>query len=244
MELFEYPATKTAQSRIWLIIFSDMLALLLAFFVLLFSMSTVDSGAWQAMVGSLAQRLNPVGLTKEVVSEEPPDIPRIFLPRATNLDYFQSVLEQKIQNEPLLSGAIMHRLDDRLVISFPSEFLFSIGEASLTEEGAGSARILGDMLHLVGNQVDVNGHTDPRIMAAGGEFRSNWDLSLARAVAVAKALEEGGYDRQIVAYGMADSRFDDIETELGREVRMNLARRVDVVVRNRIDAELGEYGSR
>ncbi len=43
---------------------------------------------------------------------------------------------------------------------------------------------------------------------------------------------------------MVDSRFDDIEIDLGRVVRMNLARRVDVVVRNRIDAELGEYGSR
>ena len=81
-------------------------------------------------------------------------------------------------------------------------------------------------------------------MAAGGRFKSKWDLSLARAVAVAKALEEGGFDRQIVACGMADSRFEDIEADLGRTVRMNLARRVDVVVQNRVDAELGGYGSR
>jgi len=221
-----------------------MLALLLTFFVLLFSMSTVDSGSWQAMVGSLTQRLNPVGMTREIVDEEPPDIPRIFLPRAANLDYLQSVLEQKLDDEPLLSGAVMHRLDDRLMISLPADFLFPVGGAVLTEAGSGAARVLGDMLHLVGNQVDVNGHTDPKVMAAGGRFRSNWDLSLARAVAVARALEQGGYDRQIVAYGMADSRFEDIETELGRAVRMNLARRVDVVVRNRVDAELGEYGSR
>jgi len=240
----EFPVSKRPITRLWLIIFSDMLALLLAFFVLLFSMSTVDSGAWQAMVGSLAQRLNPIGLTQEQVTEEPPDVPRIFLPRATNLDYFQSVLEQKTKNDPVLGNAVLHRLDDRLVISLPADFLFPVGSANLTDEALRAAQTLGDMLHLIGNQVDVNGHTDPKIMAAGGEFASNWDLSLARAVAVAHALELGGYDRPVVAYGLADTRFNDLEIGLGRRVRLDLARRVDVVVRNRVDAELGEYGSR
>lgn len=244
MDLPQFPVRQNTLSKIWLVIFSDMLALLLAFFVLLFSMSTVDSGAWQAMVGSLAQRLNPVGLTKEQKLEEPPEIPRLLLPRAANLDYLQSVLEQKTESEPVLANAVMQRLDDRLVISLPADFLFPVGGAALTDIGRRSAQVLGDMLHLVGNQIDVNGHTDPKIMAAGGEFRSNWDLSLARAVAVARALQDGGYERPVVAYGLADSRFDDIEVALGRAARMTLARRVDVVVRNRIDAELGEYGSR
>lgn len=232
-----------AKGQSWLIIFSDMLALLLTFFVLLFSMSTVDSGAWQSMVGSLSQRLNPVGLTQETVLDEPPDVPRVFLPRATNLDYFQSVLEQKMKGDPVLKNAVMHRLDNRLVISLPSDFLFPVGTATLTENARSSAMALGDMLHLVGNQIDVNGHTDPKIMAPGGEFTSNWDLSLARAVAVARALKEGGYNRPVVAYGLADTRFGDLEVKLGRRVRMDLARRVDVVVRDRADAQLGEYGS-
>jgi chemotaxis protein MotB len=244
MELPQFPVKKNTLPKVWLVIFSDMLALLLAFFVLLFSMSTVDSGAWQAMVGSLAQRLNPIGLTKEQKVEEPPDIPRLLLPRAANLDYLHSVLEQKTETEPVLANAVMQRLDDRLVISLPADFLFPVGGATLTDVGLSSARVLGDMLHLVGNQIDVNGHTDPKIMAAGGEFESNWDLSLARAVAVARALQDGGFERPVVAYGLADSRFDDIAATLGRDARMSLARRVDVVVRNRIDAELGEYGSR
>lgn len=244
MDTPELSNPRHVSGQSWLVIFSDMLALLLAFFVLLFSMSTVDSGAWQAMVGSLTQRLNPIGMTQEERIEEPPDVPRIFLPRATNLDYFQSVLEQKIVDDPVLGNAVMHRLDDRLVISLPSEFLFPVGTATLTENARSSAMILGDMLHLVGNQIDVNGHTDPKIMAVGGEFASNWDLSLARAVAVARALKDGGYNRPVVAYGLADTRFGDMEVGLGRGVRMNLARRVDVVVRNRVDAQLGEYGSR
>lgn len=244
MEPLQFPVPKRLMPQRWLIIFSDMLALMLTFFVLLFSMSTVDSGAWQAMVGSLAQRLNPLGLTREMVADEPPDLPRLLLPRAKNLDYFQSVLEQKFAGDPVLGNAVMSRLDDRLVISLPADFLFPVGGSTLTDDARRAARTLGEVLNLVGNQVDVNGHTDPKIMAAGGEFASNWDLSLARAVAVARALEDGGYRRPLVAYGLSDTRFDDLETGLGRSVRMELARRVDVVLRNRADVELGEYGSR
>ncbi len=62
---------KQKVSQAWLITFTDLTALMLTFFVLLFSMSEVRQGAWDAVVQSLSVKLNPVkaGPTKELASQ-------------------------------------------------------------------------------------------------------------------------------------------------------------------------------
>jgi chemotaxis protein MotB len=62
-----------------------------------------------------------------------------------------------------------------------------------------------------------------------GEYPSNWELSLARAAAVGNALKRAGYRRDIIAYGLADSRYDQLP-KLEEVQRQTMARRVDIVV--------------
>ncbi len=65
--------------------------------------------------------------------------------------------------------------------------------------------------------------------SAGGAHTSNWELSLARAAAVANALRRSGYTEDIIAYGYADSRFSQLP-DLPADQRRALGRRVDIVV--------------
>lgn len=215
----------------WLLVFSDMLALMLTFFVLLFSMSVVDSGAWQSVAGALRDSLNPLGLTSESREATPLNLPQIFIPKAVNLDYLFRVVRDKTADDPLLSRSVIERQDDRLVISLPSDMLFAVGGATLTREAMSAAHTLGSVLHQLGNQVDVNGHTDTKPMRNTTRFASNWELSLARAVAVANAIAKAGYTENVVAYGFADSRFNDMDPKLDISLRNDLARRVDIVIR-------------
>jgi chemotaxis protein MotB len=83
-------------------------------------------------------------------------------------------------------------------------------------------------LRNIANEAEVIGHTDPTPVETA--YASNWDLSLARAAAVADALKRDGYPREIPAFGVADSHFSELPDSLPWLHRLELARRVDLVL--------------
>jgi chemotaxis protein MotB len=218
----------------WLITFADLSALLLTFFVLLFSMSTVNSETWESIVDSLKQQLNPSKSGVGQSTGERNQVTRIVIPQSTDLDYLNTLIVGKISAHPLLSRAILTRLDDGLVISLPSDALFETGSATLTEAAGEAAGLLVEVLDLVGNRIDIHGHSDPKPID-GGEFVSNWELSLGRALSLATVLLGAGLDKDIAAFGFADSRYADISEGFTEEQRLSLGRRVDVVIREGVD---------
>lgn len=222
-------ADNNSQQR-WLITFTDLIALLLAFFVMLFSMSAVEPEPWESMTNSLTARLNPDFGWDSLTALTDLNADSTSADGAADLDYLQAVLSDKISNVPLLSKALLTRRGDRLVISLAADSLFSAGSAGLGEDARAALYAMGDSLRHISNRVDVNGHTDPTPVR-DGQYPSNWELSLHRAVAVADALASAGYTRQITAMGMAESRFHESAAEPDWEKRMRDARRVDVIIR-------------
>ena len=55
-------------------------------------------------------------------------------------------------------------------------------------------------------------------------------MTLARAAAVANELRRTGYARQLPIYGLADTRFNDLDAQIPEKMRNELARRVDIVI--------------
>lgn len=211
----------------WMITFTDLVSLMLTFFVLLFSMSNVKLDEWENVIDSLSQSLNPA---QEQVRESTAtfNIGTIFRKRAINLEYLASVLEEHLVNDPLLSGSRMMMLDDRLVVALPGDLLFEPGRAIMTPGARDAMFALGGIFRNIGNQIGVNGHSDP-IPPAGGEYASNWELSTGRAAAVANALRRAGYEDEIIAFGYSDSRYSELPA-VDEATRRAMARRVDVVV--------------
>jgi chemotaxis protein MotB len=80
----------------------------------------------------------------------------------------------------------------------------------------------------IGNQIGVNGHSDPS-PPKGNEYSSNWELSLARAISVANSFKRSGYTEDIIAYGYSDSRYSQLP-DLPEDERRELGRRVDIMV--------------
>ena len=225
---FEVPPESPPANRVWMIIFTDLVSLMLTFFVLLFSMSSVQVDRWDEMIDALSQTLNPSSEKTVTAVTAEYNIATIFRKRAVNLDYLGSVLEDTVTKDPVLSRSQLMRLEDRLVVSLPGDLFFAPGRAELSERAGQALFVLGGVLRNVGNQIGVNGHTDPT-PPTGTLFKSNWELSMARAVVVANALRRVGYSEDITAYGYADGQFSELPDILPEE-RMSLARRVDIVI--------------
>lgn len=220
---------KQASEAAWMVTFTDLVSLMLTFFVMLFSMSTLQMDEWDAMTDTLTQSLNP-GKLKTIASQTAQfNIDTIFRRQATDLDYLSGVLERGVAEDEILKTAKIMLLDDRLVVALPGDLLFSPGSAEMPEEARTALFVLGSLLRNVGNQIGVNGHTDPRPPSSSGGFSSNWSLSVARSAAVANALRQSGYTDDILAFGYSDSRYQQLPN-IPDEERAKLGRRVDIVL--------------
>jgi len=226
--LTQMPSTDEAASQAWLLTFTDLVSLMLTFFVLLFSMSNVKVAEWENIVSSLSKTLQPTPEKAVPVVSATFNIGTIFRKRAINLDYLVGVLKDSIAPVELLADTRIIRLEDRLLISLPGDLLFQTGRAVMTEQASEAMFILGGVFRNMDNEIGVNGHTDS-LAPVGDDYQSNWELSTARALAVANSLRNAGYRDKIVGFGYADSRFHKLP-EMAEAERRALGRRVDIIV--------------
>jgi len=109
---------------------------------------------------------------------------------------------------------------DRFV--FQSEVLFDAGEAQISQQGEDEITALADAILQLEDEIpdDINwvlridGHTDRRPISTP-RFPSNWELSAARAISVAKLLvDEGVSPQRLVAAGFGEfAPIDPADTE-------------------------------
>lgn len=213
----------------WLVIFADLLALLLTFFVLMFSMSSVQLSEWQALITSLSENLNPERAMIQDQDWNKVDEALVFEETALSLDYLKNIFEEKLSRDPILTRSTVTVLDDRLAISLPSDLIFEIGQAELDPEARSAMIELGETLRTIDNEIMVVGHSDLSPIS-GRLYPTNWELSLVRALLISKLIKTGGYSGTIEAYGNGSSRFGDLDESIPLDQRYNLARRVDVIV--------------
>lgn len=210
--------------------FADITALLLAFFVMLFAMSSLEPEKWKSVISRVVTvdqredtKAPPPDSTNTVSTED--------IAPALPTDYLSQVLAEKFKRHAILSRVMVHRLDRQVVLSLPADALFKSGEIVLTPAAREAVFSLASAVETLGNQIDVYGHTDqpPESQRA---FPSKWMLSLARAVAVATELKRTGLARNVTMLGLGDSRFGELHPDLPEARRHALARRVDVVIRS------------
>ncbi len=212
----------------WMITFTDLITLMLTFFVLLFSMSNVKLDEWKDMIDALSLSLNPSRTKSAAVLTAKFNISAVLRKRAINLDYLASVLQEKVNADPFLRHSRLMRLEDRLIIALPGDLVFKSDSAVITTRARKALFDLGGILRNIGNKVGVNGYSDPA-PPKGGEYVSNWELSLGRAAAVANELRRSGYPDDINAYGYSASRFNQLP-KVPESERRAMARRVDIVI--------------
>lgn len=215
---------------LWLITFTDVMALMLTFFVLLYAMSSPQKDKWEKITTSLGTQF-----TKQFSrpfhngDQDTINIDRISTTRALDLKYLKTLIDQYIKQEGLKDFRI-NQQKKRLVISLPSDLLFESGSADIETDAKKSIFSLGGILSRIHNRIEIAGHTDPSPLAADAPYHSNWELSLARSVSVAALLRESGYDREITVKGLSSGRYDELPENMTAKEKQALSRRVDVII--------------
>ncbi len=147
----------------------------------------------QAKIANLGQRLNAA-----------------LVQRVQELSRYRSDFFGRLR-EILSQRSDISVVGDRFV--FQSEVLFPSGGDQLNPEGQSEMEKLAQaILELEGEIPDeinwvlrVDGHTDNRPLSGTGRFRTNWDLSAARAISVVRYLVDQGVDpKRLVAAGFGE----------------------------------------
>jgi chemotaxis protein MotB len=132
------------------------------------------------------------------------------------------------------SGKLQVRIHDGLmVVQLPDNILFDPGKTDLKSAGKETIAQVAQILSgIEGRKFQVTGHTD-NVPIKSGKFKSNWELSAARAVEVVKFMSVNGMDaKRLSAAGYADELpVASNDTDDGR--RQN--RRIEIVVQPNIE---------
>jgi chemotaxis protein MotB len=219
----------------WLVSYADFITLLFAFFVVMYSISSVNEGKFRTVSDSIKAALNPIvspanvavpftiGQNKAVTVN--PTIDTVKEPAVRRLREIMRSLKNEtqvdiIQMKELTNGDI--------VLTLPDTVLFRAGEAVLRPEARPFIQAISDVLIDLDRHVRVEGHTDS-VPISTVQFPSNWELSATRAVTVVRTLSEqyGLQGDHLTAVGHADSR--PLADNLTPENRAK-NRRVEIVV--------------
>jgi len=181
----------------WLAAFGDLMSLLLCFFVLLLSMSSMDAKKVSEAIGSLSGAMSVLeGGTKTEISHKQM---QSAVQVSTNEETTQTVnrVKQAVSdaNEMMEKGkgpnVTVDEAQDGFVIKLPSSLLFKSGSATIENEDAllflkRIALIIQEIPNSM--EVSVQGHTDNQGPGKNSPFKDNWELSSARAISVLQEL--------------------------------------------------------
>ena len=218
---------------LWLITFTDIMALMLTFFVLLYAMSVPQEEKWEEISTALSSKFTNLYVKPfNTGSQDVISIDKISKSQALDLGYLQTLVK-KLLKARNIENVVIFQNGKRLVISLPSELLFKSGRADINFEGKKVLFQLGGALSRVKNRIEIAGHTDPVPITKGkSPYKNNWELSLARSAAVAAVLKEVGYSREIAIRGLSSARFDEMSSDVPEKQRRDMSRRVDIILMN------------
>ena len=212
----------------WLAAFGDLMSLLLCFFVLLLSMSSMDAKKISEAIGSLSGAMSVLeGGTQTEISKK-----RMLESTPIDVQDETSEVVNRVQQaagdanemmEKTQSPAItVKEAQDGFVIKLPATLLFKPGSATIENQDAllFLKRITLIIQELPNDmEVDVQGYTDNIGPGANSPYKDNWDLSTARALSVLHELILDGVNpARLSATGFAQYKpIATNATAIGRE---------------------------
>jgi chemotaxis protein MotB len=192
----------------WLLPYSDLMTLMLALFIVLYGMSTVDALKFQEMSEAFKSVLTggtSVLDQNAMISNNRTSLSEMETPKSTqdglmtkknelkrqeqqNLESLKKQLDTYIKENGLTDDLETKLNQSQLMITISDKALFASGEAVVKPEARQLAKAISNMLQQFPDyEVIVSGHTD-NVPISTYEFPSNWDLSSVRALNFMKIL--------------------------------------------------------
>jgi chemotaxis protein MotB len=243
-------------SERWLLTYADMITLLLVLFIMLYTISNIDSQKFKVLAAQLGAAFDP-GQTAavamhEVNGAEELEALKNIKPKnsaeasagasASNtkngeisIEDIQKELTSLVDANGLSAMVSVHREERGVVVSFMDALLFKSGSASINPQHNVLIKKVVSVINSVDNYIRVEGSTD-NVPIRNGQFDSNWELASQRAINLVYVLIGQGVDPtrlSVTSYG----EYRPIAKNDSR-ANMQLNRRVDIVF---LDKLLNEY---
>ncbi len=190
----------------WMTTYGDMVTLLLAFFILLFTFSVIDVTKFHKIMNSI--QLSFLGYTgvlektQELSDREDVDTSELeesvqvtpeemeILQKIREADDVQQQVQEFLRDVGLEDDVELKVVEDRgVVMELPDQIFFEIGRSELKPEARYVLDKLADLFRGLDNNIIIEGHTcDLPIRTP--QFPSNWELSVGRSVAVTRYMVE------------------------------------------------------
>ena len=207
----------------WLTTFNDLVTLLMVFFVLLFTMGSMDNQKLKDFQYALQSGLGILGEGSQVSiavrdARQDPDKVEILAQAEGEVE---AVDEQEVVDEQESASPIDEALKDLTDepgidvrysnqgahITFEDLLLFDFGKTDINPGGLAFLDKMATLIHKIPHPVRVEGHTD-NVPIHTARFPSNWELSIARAVSVVKYIAGSGKinPQRLSAVGYGETR--------------------------------------
>lgn len=178
----------------WLISYADYMTLLCAFFIMLYSVKSLDEGKYKAvqevlegMFTTQAQQLLPQ-----------PEVSTTVLENSNGMMPLYNTVKQQLQVFIDSNELILEQEGEWVKIRLKSDTLFPAGGWEISDDMMDVLSKLADVIRPIPNEINIEGHTDD-VPISSSSIVSNWDLSALRAVAVVRAFELFGVAPQRMA---------------------------------------------
>ncbi len=204
---YRLTAPASAPRTLWLITLVDLVTLLLAFFVLMFSMSHIEAKRYGALVKSYGDAFG-------AEADAPPSLARLpKIPAVTgeDLGYLEAVLKRAFAGTATLKDVQFRRTGQYLILSLPVEGVFAPGSGAFTDTAATPVFDLGGVLSNLKNRIAIVGSA----VMTPAEGAEAWALAMQRAETLADALARAGFQQPITVLGRGGAPAD-VAAALGR----------------------------
>lgn len=202
----------------WLMSYADMVTLLMAFFLSMLSISTIDAGLFEQMKQGLRSDL---GKDKDV---------------KTPLGEIKHDLDSLLASERKAGDVSVSMGKEGIIVEFSSSAIYDPGKADIGPTAkANMDKVLGaiENIDYYPFKIDIEGHTD-NVPIKTLQFPSNWELSVNRATNIVKYFVEKGISAErLKAAGYADTKpkAPNVDTATGRNLPDNQAKNRRIVLK-------------
>jgi chemotaxis protein MotB len=241
----------------WLVSYADFITLLFAFFVVMYSLSSVNEGKYRVLSDSLVQAFRSVDFNEQGQQLVVPPVSVVKRPPQRRTDSDDKSAARRRQTartmhdmaaairrvlQPLTENGQVSVTEGAFGISVEinASVLFSPGEAVLGQEAVTALEAVAKVVARENFPVLVEGHTD-NVPINTYRFPSNWELSSARASSVVRLFIDSGVGpERLTAAGYADQRpVAGNDDDAGRARN----RRVAIMIESRVgETETGAPG--
>lgn len=170
----------------WLITYSDLVTLLLVFFVVLYILTPgIDVSVFDNFI-SYFQRSVGVIENTALLNEESSDRDSY---RKSVVEKWQ-VVEDFIENQNLDDQIDIQHVEDGVKVTIRDSLTFNSGSSRLLQRAQVVLREIADVFDEEIAETEVQGHTDSVPISGNSNYRSNWHLGAARGVSVVQFIQD------------------------------------------------------